>query len=195
MGPVNMEIIIRPIYQHSVQPRTRRQIGFVPMEEADLVSATANPSSSGPLFQIAYRYGWNFDKLKSASKKCNKYQTLALIDQNPSLILVPRTNGDSDTDMILDELTKVIRESGARFINFTHYGFLNESLPEKEIAIFLTKVIQSDFGKASIAFVDIDSKFYGDITEMLEKAKHGLRCRGSDQQEANACSTSIDPAV
>lgn len=129
MGLVKMEIIIRPIYQHSVPPRTKRRVGFIPMEEADLVSATANPSSTGPLFQIASSYGWNFGKLKSASKKCNKYQSLALIDQNPSLVLVPRTNGDSDPGEILAELTKVIRESAVRVINFTHYGFLNEGLP------------------------------------------------------------------
>lgn len=172
-----MEIVIRPIYQHSVPPRTKRRVGFIPMEEADLVSATANPSSTGPLFQIASSYGWNFGKLKSASKKCNKYQSLALIDQNPALVLVPRTNGDSDTGVILENLTKVIRESDARVINFTHYGFLNEGLPVQEISIFLTSIIQSDLGKASVAFIDIDSKFYGEITEMLEHVQHSLRPR------------------
>jgi hypothetical protein len=170
-----MEIIIRPIYQHSVPPRTKRRVGFIPIEEADLVSATANPSSSGPLFQIASSYGWNFSKLKSASKKCNKYQSLALIEQNPTLILVPRTNGDSDAGVILEELTKVIRESGVRIINFTHYGFLNERLPAMEIATFLKSVIQADFGKASVAFIDIDSMFYEEFSEMLEKEQHTIR--------------------
>jgi hypothetical protein len=170
-----MEIIIRPIYQHSVPPRTKRRVGFIPMEEADLVSATANPSSSGPLFQIASSYGWNFGKLKSASKKCNKYQSLALIDQNPSLVLVPRTNGDSDTGLILEDLTKVIRESDARVINFTHYGFLHERLPAKEISMFLKSVIQADFGNIKVAFIDIDSKFYDDIVEMFDRGQHGLR--------------------
>lgn len=170
-----MEIVIRPIYQHSVPPRTKRRVGFIPMEEADLVSATANPSSTGPLFQIASSYGWNFGKLKSASKKCNKYQSLALIDQNPALILVPRTNGDSDTGVILNDLTKVIRESDARVINFTHYGFLNEKLPAKEISMFLKSVIQADFSNVKVAFIDIDSKFYGDIAEMLARGQHGVR--------------------
>jgi hypothetical protein len=170
-----MEIVIRPIYQHSVPPRTKRRVGFIPMEEADIVSATANPSSTGPLFQIASSYGWNFGKLKSASKKCNKYQSLALIDQNPSLVLVPRTNGDSDTGVILTELTKVIRESAARVINFTHYGFLNERLPAKEISMFLKSVINADFGKASVAFIDIDSMFYKEFSEMLEKEQYAIR--------------------
>lgn len=167
-----MEIIIRPIYQHSVPPRTKRRIGFIPMEEADLVSATANASSTGPLFEIARSYGWNFGKLKSASKKCNKHQALAIINQNPSLVLVPRTNGNSDAGEILTELTRVIRERGVRVINFTHYGFLNECLPTQEIETFLTAIIQLDFGKANVAFVDIDSKFYGEIAEMLERVKH-----------------------
>jgi hypothetical protein len=170
-----MEIVIRPIYQHSVPPRTKRRVGFIPMEEADLVSATANPSSTGPLFQIASSYGWNFGKLKSASKKCNKYQSLALIDQNPSLVLVPRTNGDSDTGVILEDLTKVIRESGAKVINFTHYGFLNQRLPSEEITKFFSAIILSDFGKASVAFVDIESMFYNEFVERLEIAQHSAQ--------------------
>ncbi len=167
-----MEIIIRPIYQHSVPPRTKRRVGFIPMEEVDLVSATANASIEGPLFQIASSYGWNFSKLKSASKKCNKHQTLAIIYQNPLLVLVPRTNGDSDAGEILTELTRVIRERDVRVINFTHYGFLNERLPTQEIKTFLTAIDQLDFGKANVAFIDIDSKFYGEIAEMLERVQH-----------------------
>ncbi len=151
------------------------------MEEADLVSATANASSKGPLFQIASSYGWSFGKLKSASKKCNKHQALAIIDQNPPLVLVPRTNGDSDAGEILTELTQVIRERGARVINFTHYGFLNESLPNQEIETFLKAIIQLDFGKANVAFIDIDSKFYGEIVEILEQVQHASNVRNSSR--------------
>ena len=175
-----MEILIRPIYQHSAPAKARCRVGFRPVEEAELVSATANASSFGPLAQIASGYGWNFAKLKSASKKCNKYQALALIDQNPSLVLVPKTNGDSDTAAILKELITVIRESGARVINFTHYGFLNESLPTKEVATFLNAIIQSDFGNVRVAFIDIDSKFYGDVALMLEEAQHTARQGNSE---------------
>ncbi len=103
-----------------------------------------------------------------------------MIEQNPSLVLVPRTNGDSDAGVLLGELAKVIRESDVRVINFTHYGFLNENLPTKEVTTFLRSVIESDFGKARVAFIDIDSKFCADIAEMLEVARHGGRLGHSD---------------
>ena len=80
----------------------------------------------------------------------------------------------------MKELVTVIRESGVRVINFTHYGFLNESLPMNEIATFLNSIIQADFGNVRVAFIDIDSKFYGDVALMLEEAQHTARQGNSE---------------
>jgi hypothetical protein len=160
-------IFVREIYHYPAQPKPKQKVGFTPLERADLVSATANGSTFGPLNQIALSYGWNFSKLKTASKKSNKNKLLAFIHQNPLLVLVPKTNGDADASPIINELENIIRENDINLIHFTHYGFL-QNFPKQEVVTFIRAIYKLKFDKPVAYCIDIDSKFYGDMAEMID---------------------------
>jgi hypothetical protein len=160
-------IFMREIYHYPAQPKLKQKIGFTPPESADLVVATANGSIFSPLAQIAASYGWDFAKLKTASKKCNKNKSLAFIHQNPLLVLVPKTNGDSDATPTINELANAIRENNVNLIHFTHYGFL-QSFPTQEIVTFITAINKLKFDKTVAYCIDINSKFADNMTEMID---------------------------
>lgn len=159
-----MEIIFRPL-------QSDRYLGFFPSFESDTMTVTANPMVMAPLEIIASKFKWNSLRVHHAATRVNRYaKVAALIDLKPKLILVPRTNGKGDVSQIVDDLVETAESLSSEVLNFTHYGYIQEKLPEVEVASVLKRLSQLR-NKTSIRVViwDIDSRYQDQIQAMYRK--------------------------
>ena len=171
-----MEIIFRE------QPHTYDEVAmghklwFRDSIESDAISATANIGGFTPLTAIARRYEWNRDMITAASNECNERKEIAIVrNLNPTLLLVPATQGKGDTSFLITDLINAANTIGSDVLNFTHYGFVQNKLPEAEINLILDMILDP-YLKSSIRVVvwDIDFRFKTDMIKIW-KLKRAYR--------------------
>ncbi len=80
------------------------------------------------------------------------------------MILVPRTNGDRDVTDKIEDLIEAAESIGSEIINFTHYGYVRETLPIIELKSVFSKLSEAS-RQTSIRVIifDIDARFQNEI--------------------------------
>jgi Cft2 family RNA processing exonuclease len=164
-----MKIILRPIFATKSDPKGKKPLGYRKIEDADVVIATANACTGGPLAKIANAYGWNEKMILSASKKSNRRKCIAVIETiSPSLIIVPKTLSAEQardyTQIVLEEIKKI----DARTLNFTHFGF-NSDLLSADVMKTLVLEIKAEMADyESVAFLDVENQHIEQATKLLD---------------------------
>ena len=106
-----MEILFRPIQHDPMEIIMGQAIWFSPINGIDGISATANTEGFTPLTSIANAYDWDRNLIKQATHECNSKSQIAIVEQvKPTLFLVPKTKGDSDTEFLIKDLISAINE-------------------------------------------------------------------------------------
>jgi hypothetical protein len=146
-----MEILFRPIQHDSMEVIMGQVIWFTPINGIDGISATANTEGFTPLSSITTAYNWDRNLIRQATQKCNAKSQIVIVEQvKPTLFLVPKTKGNSDTEFLIKDLISAINEMQIENLHFTHYSFIQNKLPKNEInQIFQTfeKNIQNSLKK------------------------------------------------
>lgn len=143
-------------------------IWFTPINGIDGISATANVEGFTPLTSIANAYDWDRNLINQASQQCNLKQEIAIVRQlKPTLFLVPKTEGNSDTVFLIKDLISAINEMRIEYLHFTHYGFIQNNCISKEITAVLnslrTSSHKSNLKKLTI---DIDERKIKDVLKI-----------------------------
>lgn len=166
-----MEIIFREIHHTNDEIGMGQKIWFPISVESDVVSATANTRGFVPLTAIARSHKWPNILIEEASLKCNQEKQIAVLsDVRPMLLLVPATRGEGPTDFLITDLINAANAVKADVLNFTHFGFIQSMLPEREIKAIL-KVMLDVNTKSTIRVVvwDIDFRFKKAMVKMWKK--------------------------
>jgi hypothetical protein len=146
-----MEMLFRPIQHDPIEIIMGQAIWFSPINGIDGISATANTEGFTPLTSIANSYEWDGNLIRKATHECNAKAQIAIVKQvKPTLLLVPKTKGNSDTEFLIQDLISAINEIKIENLHFTHYSFIQNKLPKNEIKqIFQTfeKNIQNSLKK------------------------------------------------
>lgn len=159
-----MEIIFRPL-------QSNNYLGFIPSIESDTMTVTANPVGMAPLQIISSKFNWNSLRVHHAATRVNRFSKVAVLrDLKPKLILVPRTTGGKDASKLMDDLLEAAESVQSEVLNFTHYGYIQEKLPEVEVESVFKKLSESN-QKSSIRVViwDIDSRYLKDVKNLYQR--------------------------
>jgi len=163
-----MKIILRPIFASKSDPKGKKPLGYRKIEDADVVIATANACTFGPLAKIANAYGWNEKMIMSASKKCNRRKCIAVIEAlNPPLIIVPKTLCIDMAKNYTKEVLNEIRKIEARAVNFTHFGFNSELLSADIMKTLVLEIKYEMDSYESVAFLDVEHRHIDQATKLL----------------------------
>lgn len=144
-------------------------IWFTPINDVDGISATANTEGFTPLTSITNAYDWDRNLINHASQECNLKNEIAIVRQiKPTLFLVPKTKGNSDTEFLIKDLIHAINEMQIENLHFTHYGFIQNKLPEDELRNIF-KVLNGSTTKSTIKEVtlDIDTRVIRDFEHIF----------------------------
>jgi hypothetical protein len=155
-----MEIILRKIFIHNSDPSKKYSTGYRALQDAELVTATANAASWSTLHQISEKYNWRYQQLLTASKKVNKRKKLAIIESvTPSLILVPKCVGHEDSSRFVDEMIESIYSIKCQILSVTHFAFAKSF----DVNLFKTLIKSikgmNEFG-CKVVYVDIEASHY-----------------------------------
>ena len=159
-----MEIIFRPL-------PSRNQLAFIPSIESDTMTVTANPGGLSPLQIIASKYNWNQLRVHQAATRANRFSKIAVLrDLKPKLILVPKTTGNHDASELMDDLLYAAESIESEVINFTHYGYIKESFPQREIQSVFNKMVDKK-GQTCIRVLiwDVDSRYLDQTKNMYKR--------------------------
>lgn len=143
-----MNLTFRPIRHTFDEVIMGQAIWFRPIDGVDAISATANTSGFTPLTSIARAYEWQRETIQEASNQCNERGEVAILNiLQPTLFLVPKTKGQSNTLFYITDLLKAINHMKVETLHFTHYGFIQDKLPrveiEKILEVMLNPLTQS----------------------------------------------------
>jgi len=131
---MSVKIIFRPIQHDPMEIIMGQAIWFVPLNDVDGISATANIEGFTPLTSITNAYDWDRELINQASYKCNSKGENAIINQvKPTLFLVPKTKGNSDTEFLIEDLISAISKMKIENLHFTHYGFVQKNTVSEEL--------------------------------------------------------------
>jgi hypothetical protein len=162
---MKIEIIFRPVTHNPMEIQMGQAIWFTPINGIDGISSTANFEGFKPLSSISSAYDWDGAIVQEASKKSNLKNEIAIVKQvKPTLFLVPKTKGNSNTEFLIKDLALAINEMKIKNLHFTHYGFIQKKFPKNEfqtIVQFLHKPL-FDISLEKI-IIDIDSRNYSEI--------------------------------
>ena len=171
-----MEIIFRPIEHRFFDLDKELEVQIVAITDIDAVSATENISGFVPLRSIAHEYGWDTETLRVAVKECNERSEVAILNTlKPTLFLVPKTDGKSNTLFYITDLLNAMNHLEIETVRFTHYFFLVGNFPKDDISKIL-EVMLNPLTKSTLKKVywDIDTrqelqmkKLYLDIKKRL----------------------------
>ena len=157
-----MEILFRPIQHDPMEIIMGQAIWFSPINGIDGISATANTEGFTPLTSIANAYDWDRNLINQASQECNSKKEIAIVRQvKPTLFLVPKTKGNSNTEFLIEDLIYANNEMRIENLHFTHYGFIQNKLPKNELEIIIQYLRRLSL-KRSIKkiMIDVDKRFY-----------------------------------
>jgi len=125
---------------------------------------------------IANRFSWNTELISSASKQCNSRYEIAIISElKPTLLLVPSTQGKGDTDFLVKDLINSANAVSADVLNFTHFGFIQNRLPRKEITAILDYFMNPSVKRSIRVIVwEIDFRFKKEMIDIWKIKKFDL---------------------
>ena len=149
------------------------KIWFPESIESDTISATANSDGFTPLTAIVRNYDWNKELVEAASTQCNSRGQIAIVKEvKPTLLLVPSTKGNGNTEFLITDLVKAANAVTADVLNFTHFGFVQNKLPVNEIESILKVMLDKNLTTTVRVVVwDIDFRFKDDIVNLWKKKK------------------------
>ena len=151
-----MKIKFRPCSHDPMEVIMGQAIWFTPINNVDGISATANTEGFTPLTSIANAYDWDRNTINHASQECNSKKEIAIVRQvKPTLFLVPKTRGDLDTEFLIEDLVSAINEIQIENLHFTHYGFIQNKLPEAELKNIF-KALNNSTTKSTIKKITLD---------------------------------------
>lgn len=146
-------------------------VGFIPSVESDTITATANPGCGAPLEQISKKFNWNQKRIHGAATRVMRFSKLAVLqDLEPKLILLPKTAGNKDVTEMIGDLIEAADSIGSEIINFTHYGYVRDSLPIIELESVFRKLAENS-RKISIRVIifDIDARYHLQINNLYKR--------------------------
>ena len=136
------------------------------------ISATANLEGFTTLKAIARVCKWDDGPLKFYADIVNKYHCVrTLNDFSPSLILLPQTRGSTKykaaPEYYITEILKSATCHDMKRLQFTHYSFIRDRFPEREIACILKVLLNPLITTTLNSFIfEIDSRYEKHITEL-----------------------------
>jgi hypothetical protein len=77
----------------------------------------------------------------------------------PQAFLVPRTRGGAQDDFLISDLVDACEQQAISKLHFTHYFFIVDEFPEREIGIILEHLRKRHVTALQEIIFDIDSKF------------------------------------
>ena len=168
-----MEIIFREMPHSYDEVVMGHKIWFPESIESDAISATANSEGFTPLTAIARKYDWDRKLVDAASSQCNSRGQIAIINElKPTLLLVPSTKGNGDTDFLINDLVKAANAVSADVLNFTHYGFVQNKLPVNEIEKILDVMMNKSLvSSVRVVVWDIDFRFKNEMVNIWKRKK------------------------
>lgn len=151
-----MKIIFRPCSHDPMEVIMGQAIWYTPINDVDGISATANTEGFTPLNSIANAYDWDRNIINRASQECNSKKEIAIVRQvKPILFLVPKTKGNLDTEFLIEDLISAFNRMQIENLHFTHYGFIQNKLPETEVKKILM-ALNSSITKTTIKKITLD---------------------------------------
>lgn len=145
-----IQITVRPI----------DQVSLPKVIQADGVSLTANATGFTPLASVASAYGWRGQDLIAPCDECNRRQEICVLSHfKPQAFLVPRTRGRAQDDFLISDLVDACEQQAISRLHFTHYFFILDEFPEREINIILEHLRKRHVTALQEIIFDIDSKF------------------------------------
>ena len=152
------------------------KLGFTPIPWVDVISATANMKGFTPLRAIRNRQGWEEKLIELAAKECNDQGEIAIVSEcSPTLLLVPKTKNRvtplRQIDFLTKDLIAAVNKLNAKYLHFTHFGFVQGILPFDEIyAIFRSLLNPKIETSLEIIYFELDARcldvmtwFYRDV--------------------------------
>lgn len=172
-----MEIIFRVINNNSDEKDIGHKIWHRESLVIDAISATANTAGFTPLTAIARFFDWSGDLIQAASAQCNAAKQVAIIGEvNPLLLLVPKTNGKHDETFFIKDLVAAATTMGVEVLSFTHFGFIQNKLPELEIRSILGVLMQPDLKTGIRVLIwDIDRRHRDEMLKIFDECKSASR--------------------
>ncbi len=166
-----MEIIFRPMAYEANMSQDHRTLGYVRSLEADTISVTANPMPGSPLSIVADQLNLDRARLHKAAVKSNRYAKIAVLESmKPRIFLIPKTTGEQDASVVIDELIENATECKSEVLNFTHYGMIRGDVPEAEvISIFKRFADKSTESKIKVIVWDVDARHLQRFRALHEK--------------------------
>ena len=149
------------------------KIWFPESIESDVISATANSEGFTPLTAIARKYDWDRQLVEAASAQCNSRGQIAIVKEvKPTLLLVPSTKGNGNTEFLIKDLIKAANAVSADVLNFTHFGFVQNKLPVKEVESILNFMIDKSLvSSVRVVVWDIDFRFKKEMVNLWKRKK------------------------
>jgi hypothetical protein len=141
------------------------------------VSMTANimgfTPSNGMIDSVQYRK-WPRKEIRNIEDSCNELQEVMIFDYiSPSLLLVPKTRGKSDTKSLMRSLLEAVDYMGVEYLHFRHYeGLLREFTAIEEVTeifnCFLNPNLETSLKEV---LIDVGDKKIIDIyNEIIKKS-------------------------
>ena len=149
------------------------KIWFPESIESDVISATANSEGFTPLSAIARKYEWDRQLVEAASTQCNSRGQIAIVKEvKPTLLLVPSTKGNGNTEFLIKDLIKAANAVSADVLNFTHFGFVQNKLPVKEVESILNFMMDKSLvSSVRVVVWDIDFRFKNEMVNLWKRKK------------------------
>jgi hypothetical protein len=168
-----MEIIFRQMPHTYDEVVMGHKIWFPESIESDVISATANSEGFTPLTAIARKYDWDRQLVEAASAQCNSRGQIAIVKEvKPTLLLVPSTKGNGNTEFLIKDLIKAANAVSADVLNFTHFGFVQNKLPVKEVESILNFMIDKSLvSSVRVVVWDIDFRFKKEMVNLWKRKK------------------------
>lgn len=168
-----MEIIFRQMPHTYDEVVMGHKIWFPESIESDVISATANSEGFTPLTAIARKYDWDRQLVEAASAQCNSRGQIAIVKEvKPTLLLVPSTKGNGNTEFLIKDLIKAANAVSADVLNFTHFGFVQNKLPDKEVESILNFMMDKSLvSSVRVVVWDIDFRFKNEMVNLWKRKK------------------------
>ena len=136
------------------------------------ISATANMEGFTTLKAIARVCKWDETPLKFYADIVNEHHCIrTLSDFTPSLIMLPQTRGSTKykaaPEYYMTEILKSATYHDMKRIQFTHFSFIRDRFPEREIAAIFKILLNPLITTTLNTFIfEIDSRYEKYVTEL-----------------------------
>ena len=136
------------------------------------VSATANLEGFTTLKAIARVCKWDDEPLKFYANIVNKYHCIRTLSEfSPTLILLPQTRGSTKykaaPEYYISEILKSATYHNIKRLQFTHYSFIRDRFPEREISSIFKILLNPLIATNLNTFIfEIDSRYVEHATKL-----------------------------